>query len=64
MTPIFIKEVHTVKMQQTDTENPLEGHNILKVTILGKCNGVTKEYHRLWTERQWEEIKKQGYFLQ
>ncbi|QIA28566.1 hypothetical protein [Phage f2b1] len=64
MIPIFIKEVHTVKVQQSAPENHLEGHNILKVTVLGKCNGVTKEYHRIWTEKQWKEIKKQGYFLQ
>lgn len=64
MTPIFIEEIHKVEVQQTDLTKNLEGHNVLKVSLTGRYQGITQKYYRIWTEHQWEEIKKQGYFLQ
>jgi len=58
----YIKEVISVEPYTEDWTKKWD-KEFVEVKVLANCYGGIQEYTNVWDKAQWEQIKKQGYFM-
>lgn len=58
----YIKEVHTVKVCEEEWTKEFN-YIILEVELTSECYGRIERETHYWSERMWNKIYSQGYYM-